>query len=66
MDVLAVEQRKKLAKALQKGLEADRCSVQLAYTGEDGYYLAQALSFDLMILDVMLPRCESTGLRRPC
>jgi DNA-binding response OmpR family regulator len=53
--VLAVEQRKKLAKALQEGLEADSYSVQLAYTGEDGYYLAQAPSFDLMILDVMLP-----------
>ena len=53
--ILVVEDEKKMAKALQEGLEADDYSVQLAYTGESGFYLIQAQSFDLVILDVMLP-----------
>ena len=44
-----------MAKALQEGLEADEYSVQVAYTGEEGFYLIQARPFDLVILDVMLP-----------
>ena len=44
-----------MAKALQEGLEADDYSVQVAHTGEEGFYLIQAQPFDLVILDVMLP-----------
>lgn len=44
-----------MAKALREGLEADDYSVQVAYTGEEGFYLVQAEPFDLVILDVMLP-----------
>lgn len=55
MDVLVVEDEKKLAEALQEGLEADHYSVQISYSGEEGFYLIQARSFDLMILDIMLP-----------
>lgn len=53
--ILVVEDEQKLAKALQEGLEADDYSVQVAYTGEEGFYLVQARPFDLVILDVMLP-----------
>jgi two-component system, OmpR family, copper resistance phosphate regulon response regulator CusR len=55
MRVLVVEDEEKLALALQAGLEAERYSVRVSYTGEDGFYLAEAESFDLLILDVMLP-----------
>jgi len=44
-----------MAKALQEGLEADEYAVSVAHTGEEGFYLAQSESFDMMILDVMLP-----------
>lgn len=44
-----------MAKALQEGLEADDYAVSVAHTGEEGFYLAQAGTFDMMILDVMLP-----------
>ena len=44
-----------MAKALQEGLEADDYAVSVAHTGEEGFYLAQAQTFDMMILDVMLP-----------
>jgi two-component system copper resistance phosphate regulon response regulator CusR len=53
--ILVVEDELKLAKALREGLEADHYSVTVATTGEDGFYLASAERFDLMILDVMLP-----------
>ena len=44
-----------MAKALREGLEADDYAVSVAHTGEEGFYLAQAKTFDMMILDVMLP-----------
>jgi len=44
-----------MAKALEEGLVADGYSVRVSYTGEEGFYLAQAQPFDLVILDVMLP-----------
>ena len=53
--ILVVEDEQKMAKALQEGLEADDYSVRVAHTGEEGFYLAQAQTFDLMILDIMLP-----------
>jgi two-component system copper resistance phosphate regulon response regulator CusR len=53
--ILLVEDEVKLAQALKKGLENDRHTVTLAHTGEEGFFLAQTQSFDLFILDVMLP-----------
>jgi two-component system copper resistance phosphate regulon response regulator CusR len=53
--ILVVEDEIKMAKALKEGLEADDYAVSVAHTGEEGYYLAQSNSFDMMILDVMLP-----------
>ena len=44
-----------MAQALKDGLEADGYSARVAYTGEEGFYLIQAQTFDLAILDVMLP-----------
>jgi two-component system copper resistance phosphate regulon response regulator CusR len=53
--ILVVEDELKLAKALREGLEADHYSVTVAHTGEEGFYLARAERFDVVILDVMLP-----------
>src|SRR4051812_17293698 len=53
--ILVVEDEPKLAGAIRQGLEADHYTVQLAHTGEDGFYLATTQSFDLILLDVMLP-----------
>jgi two-component system, OmpR family, copper resistance phosphate regulon response regulator CusR len=55
VQILVVEDEVKLAHALQEGLEGDGYSVQAAHTGEDGFYLLRSGSFDLVILDVMLP-----------
>ena len=55
MRVLVVEDEEKLALSLKAGLEAEQYSVRVSYTGEDGFYLAEMESFDLLILDLMLP-----------
>ena len=55
MQILVVEDERKLANALKEGLEADEYVVSVAYTGEDGFFLLCQQSFDLAILDVMLP-----------
>jgi two-component system, OmpR family, copper resistance phosphate regulon response regulator CusR len=55
VQILVVEDEQKMAKALREGLEADGYAVRVAYTGEEGFYLVQAQTFDLVILDVMLP-----------
>jgi len=44
-----------LGQALQEGLRPRQYEVTLARTGEEGFFLAQTESFDLLILDVMLP-----------
>jgi DNA-binding response OmpR family regulator len=53
--ILVVEDEVKLAAALREGLEAEQYSVTTAQSGEEGFFLAHAQAFDLIILDVMLP-----------
>lgn len=55
MRILVVEDERKLARALKEGLEADEYAVSVAQTGEEGFYLLCKQTFDLAILDVMLP-----------
>jgi two-component system, OmpR family, copper resistance phosphate regulon response regulator CusR len=55
MRILLVEDERKVAKALQLGLEAESYSVAVANTGEDGFFRLSAEPFDLAVLDVMLP-----------
>jgi two-component system copper resistance phosphate regulon response regulator CusR len=53
--ILVVEDEIKLARALKEGLESDRYEVNVVHTGEEGFYAVHEQSFDLVILDVMLP-----------
>ncbi len=50
-----VEDEPKLASAVKEGLEADQHAVLVSSTGEDGFFLAQTQTFDLLIFDIMLP-----------
>src|SRR5215813_11089572 len=56
MRVLVVEDEKKVAKALRDGLEAERYDVSVAASGEEGFFLVNREIFDLVLLDLMLPR----------
>jgi two-component system, OmpR family, copper resistance phosphate regulon response regulator CusR len=53
--ILVIEDEPKLGKAVQEGLKAAQHAVSLVQTGEEGFYLVQTESFDLVVLDVMLP-----------
>lgn len=53
--ILVIEDELKLGNALREGLETEQYQVAAANTGEEGFYLVQTESFDLVILDVMLP-----------
>jgi two-component system copper resistance phosphate regulon response regulator CusR len=53
--VLIVEDERKLAQVLSSALEAEHYDVVVAWTGEDGFFRANAEVFDLVVLDLMLP-----------
>jgi two-component system, OmpR family, copper resistance phosphate regulon response regulator CusR len=55
MRILIVEDEAKVARALKQGLEREFYDVDVATTGEDGFFRASSEQFDLIILDVMLP-----------
>ena len=55
MHILVVEDEAKVARALNEGLSREGYEVTVARTGEEGYYLLDARSFDLVVLDLMLP-----------
>ncbi len=56
MHILVVEDEEKLARLIQRVLQQENHVVELASDGEEGLDLALAGEFDLIILDVMLPR----------
>lgn len=58
MQVLIVEDKRSLAGHLGRALESEGHSVTLAYDGEQALRLGRTDSFDVMILDVMLPRMD--------
>jgi two-component system copper resistance phosphate regulon response regulator CusR len=55
LKILIIEDEKKVAAALKKGLESEDYSAQVAASGEDGFFLLNSQKFDLVILDLMLP-----------
>jgi len=55
MKILLVEDDKKIAAVVTRGLEAEGFSVEVAFDGKDGVWLATEGSYDLIILDIMLP-----------
>ena len=74
MRVLLIEDKKKTAAFLAKGLQEDGFTVEIAHDGETGLELARASKHDLLIVDVMLPKMDGwavvaelrkSGMRTP-
>jgi DNA-binding response OmpR family regulator len=74
MRILVVEDEKRLAEFIKNGLEEQKYSVDLAHDGEHAEYLAMTNDYDLIVLDILLPKkkgwevCESlrkAGLNIP-
>ena len=55
MRILLVEDEIKVGQALSKGLQAEGYEITWAQTGEEGFFHASSQTFDLIVLDVMLP-----------
>ena len=55
MRVLVVEDERKLAQILASALQGEHYDVVVAPNGEDGFFRANAETFDLVVLDLMLP-----------
>jgi two-component system copper resistance phosphate regulon response regulator CusR len=53
--ILVIEDEPKVARALGDGLGAEGYAVDVAHTGEEGFYLVCSKSYDLLLLDRMLP-----------
>lgn len=62
MDILVIEDHPQMAAFLSQGLSESGFSVQLAGNGKDGESLAASRSFDLIILDLMLPDVSGTQI----
>lgn len=58
MRILLVEDERRLSSVIKKGLVEDGFAVDTAYDGEEGQYLAESETYDLVILDVMLPKMD--------
>ncbi|MEU5861491.1 MULTISPECIES: response regulator transcription factor [unclassified Nonomuraea] len=56
MRVLVVEDERRMAAALQRGLQAEGFAVDLAHDGEEGLHAARQGDYDVVVLDIMLPR----------
>jgi DNA-binding response OmpR family regulator len=56
MRILVVEDELKVARFLKKGLEAEGYEVETAADGKSGEKLARTEAFDLILLDVVLPK----------
>jgi heavy metal response regulator len=64
MRILVVEDEKKVARFIQQGLEEEHYSVDVAHDGERGALLAETQGYDLLILDVMLPKLSGIEMTR--
>ena len=54
--ILIVDDEEHLADALAHNLQFEGFSTTIAYDGEEGLQLARRVQFDLVILDIMMPK----------
>jgi two-component system copper resistance phosphate regulon response regulator CusR len=58
MRILIVDDELRLADSLARGLREEGFHVTLSRDGEDGLHRARTETFDVVVLDVMLPKCD--------
>lgn len=64
MRILVIEDERKVASFIKRGLEEERYIVETAADGESGLQLALENSFDAIVLDVMLPKLDGYSVLR--
>ena len=58
MRILVVEDEKKVSTFIQRGLEEEGFTVTTAFDGEEGVKKAESEPFELILMDVMLPKMD--------
>ena len=58
MRILVVEDEKKIADFIKRGLKEEGYAVDTSNDGENGFFLAKTNEYDLIILDLMLPKLD--------
>jgi len=53
--VLVIDDEKRVATAIKRGLEAEGFAVDAVFNGDDGLWMAREQTYDAIVLDVMLP-----------
>jgi DNA-binding response OmpR family regulator len=64
MRILVVEDARRLAGIIKRGLLEHGYAVDNAYDGEEAEYMAETTPFDLVIMDVMLPKKDGVSVCR--
>lgn len=64
MRILIVEDEKRIADFIARGLKEEHYAVDVAYDGEEGLYLAEINTYDLMIFDIMMPKQDGLQMCR--
>lgn len=62
MRILLVEDERRIALSIKKGLEQERYAVDVVFDGTEGYDLAITEEYDCIILDVMLPGLDGVSI----
>ena len=58
MRILVVEDEKHIASFIKQGLKEEGYAVDVAHDGEKGYFLAGTETYDLIVLDIMIPKID--------
>jgi DNA-binding response OmpR family regulator len=64
MRVLVVEDDRRLSAVVKRGLAEEGYSVDAMYDGEDGQYAIETTPYDLVVLDIMLPKKDGLAVCR--
>ena len=64
MRLLLIEDERKVADVIARGLRAERFAVDVAYDGNKGWEMVSGVDYDLIVLDLMLPGLNGTELLR--
>jgi len=62
MKILLVEDERQIAKALAEALKEQKYTVEIATDGQEAWELTQAFTYDLIVLDLMLPKLDGISL----
>ncbi len=62
MRILLVEDESKVSSFIQRGLEEEHYAVDLAEDGEEAVNMVDVYDYDIVILDIMLPKMDGLSV----